>query len=501
MNNMLQTRRPDLVDELQEAGLHARYCGLSVSIKELLLLASLFLLELSIMLMPMAIYMKGERSFAIFLTSKPGMVFQGAIVLLFTVGAFIGYQYWVSKRSRSSHFRLIVMMNLVTVTLILVAAELTVRFSSQSSKEGETFGNTVLLPKNWQKVALHYRELLDKASGVISVLVYDELLGWTVGPNIRSADGLYYSSSEGIRAPHAGIKFADRPAKKRIALVGDSFTFGQEVTYEDTWGHHLEKALGSEFQVLNFGVPGYGVDQAYLRYEKDVRRWNPEIIIFSFINHDLVRTMSVYSFIAFPKSVLPFSTPRFVLSDGTLERINVPPLAPEAIFSRESISDLPFLEYQSDYDHWQWEKSLSHLPYLARLFVSRFPRWSHQNPQVSEEALVTLNATILQNFVRTARQAQATPIVVYLPSGNELKSTTQGSLAPISKQVLEEASIGYTDLRPCLMDLDPADRLAPDATHYSPQANAKIANCVYDVVNEKVGANEHQAVNDECCNG
>jgi len=149
MNNMLQTRRRDLVDELQEASLHARYCGLSVSTKELLLLASLFLLELSIMLMPMAIYMKGERSFAIFLTSKPGMVFQGAIVVLFAAGAFIGYQYWVSKRSRSSHFRLIVMMNLVTVTLTLVAAELTVRFSSQSSKEGETFGNTILLPKNW----------------------------------------------------------------------------------------------------------------------------------------------------------------------------------------------------------------------------------------------------------------------------------------------------------------------------------------------------------------
>jgi len=49
--------------------------------------------------------------------------------------------------------------------------------------------------------------------------------------------------------------------------VGDSFTFGQEVTYEESWGYLLEKALGSEFQVLNFGVAMYGVDQAYLRYE------------------------------------------------------------------------------------------------------------------------------------------------------------------------------------------------------------------------------------------
>jgi lysophospholipase L1-like esterase len=70
--------------------------------------------------------------------------------------------------------------------------------------------------------------------------------------------------------------FAAVPAKRRIAVVGDSFTFGLEVRYEDTWPYQLERALGPEFRVLNLGVDGYGVDQAFLRYRRDVLAWRPE---------------------------------------------------------------------------------------------------------------------------------------------------------------------------------------------------------------------------------
>lgn len=40
----------------------------------------------------------------------------------------------------------------------------------------------------------------------------------------------------------------------------------------------MDQLLGEEVQVLNFGVSGYGVDQAYqLRYEKDAKRWKPKV--------------------------------------------------------------------------------------------------------------------------------------------------------------------------------------------------------------------------------
>jgi hypothetical protein len=238
----------------------------------LLLPASLFVWELSIAGMLMAMYMKGDRPFAVFLSSNPGMVFLLAIAAFIIAGAVIIHQYLASKRSSSRHFRLIVMMNLVTVILILVTGEIAIRVASRDSREGEKIGRVELMPKNWETVALRCRQLVGKVSGSFSsYIVNDDLMGWTVGPNRQSTDGLYFSSSEGIRAPHEGVTFAKTAGKTRIALVGDSYTFAEEVRYEETWGYLLEKALGSEFQFLNFGVPGYGVDQAYLRYEKDAR--------------------------------------------------------------------------------------------------------------------------------------------------------------------------------------------------------------------------------------
>jgi hypothetical protein len=58
--------------------------------------------------------------------------------------------------------------------------------------------------------------------------------------------------------------------------------------------------LGPQVQVLHFGVDGYGVDQAYLRYQRDVRPWHPDLVILGFINHDLHRSLAVYSFVSFP---------------------------------------------------------------------------------------------------------------------------------------------------------------------------------------------------------
>jgi hypothetical protein len=450
--------------------------------KHLLLLASLFLWELSITVMLMAIYMKGDRPFAVFLSSNPGVVFLVTIAVSLIAGAVIIHQYLASKRSPSSRFSLIVMMNLVTVIVVLMTGEITIQKKSVSSIEGETLFGTVLRPKDWDKVALYYREITHQASGDLSYLVNDDLLGWTVGPNKQSADALYSSDSNGIRAPHAGITFAKLAGKTRIALMGDSFTFGHE-KYEDTWGYLLEEALGSEFQVLNFGVGGYGVDQVYLRYEKDVRKWNPKIVIYGVTSHALIRTMIVYPFVSFPNWNSPFSKPRFILRAGELKKMNVPALAPEAIFSKGSISELPFLEYDYGYKQSDWEKSLLHHSYLARLFVSRFPRWSAVNPDVSDEALASVNVAILKAFVRSAAQSGTIPLVVYFPNFATELGRPSSSL-PLGKRVLQEANIAYTDLTPCLLELNAADRFVPSGHYFSPQGIAAVANCLRPVVNE-----------------
>jgi len=102
-------------------------------------------------------------------------------------------------------------------------------------------------------------------SGDTYYLVADELLGWTVGPNRGQRGGLYFSSYEASRSAALNVHYAIRQPQYRIATVGDSFTFGDEVSFEASWPNRLEEQLGSKIQVLNFGVTGCGIDQAYLR--------------------------------------------------------------------------------------------------------------------------------------------------------------------------------------------------------------------------------------------
>lgn len=90
-------------------------------------------------------------------------------------------------------------------------------------------------------------------------------------------------------------------------------------------GAQLELSLPAGCRVLNFGVSGYGIDQMYLRYVKDVTAWHPNVVILSFIDHDLLRTMSLYGFLLFHMSDTPFPKPRFIIEGGRLSVINYPP--------------------------------------------------------------------------------------------------------------------------------------------------------------------------------
>lgn len=62
----------------------------------------------------------------------------------------------------------------------------------------------------------------------------------------------------GLRGPDATIA---KSKALRIAAIGDSFTYGWGVEFEDTWVHRVEAALrdaGVDAEILDLGVPGAG---------------------------------------------------------------------------------------------------------------------------------------------------------------------------------------------------------------------------------------------------
>lgn len=71
---------------------------------------------------------------------------------------------------------------------------------------------------------------------------------------------------------------------KRVAFVGDSFTFGLWASESDRTFVSVFDAVADEFDALNFGVPGYGLLDAELLIREELSKLKPRCIVLVFYN-------------------------------------------------------------------------------------------------------------------------------------------------------------------------------------------------------------------------
>jgi lysophospholipase L1-like esterase len=75
--------------------------------------------------------------------------------------------------------------------------------------------------------------------------------------------------------------------KTRVAIVGDSIVWGEDLPLESTLPRALGRELGDRFEVLNFGVTGYDTVQEAEWYRHTVRAFRPAIVVLVFCLNDL----------------------------------------------------------------------------------------------------------------------------------------------------------------------------------------------------------------------
>jgi len=119
----------------------------------------------------------------------------------------------------------------------------------------------------------------------MSLYIPDDLLGHVPNPRFQARHGnsLQTIDNDGLRC-NGETSPAREPA---ILAVGDSYTYGEEVNDAETWPAYLQQLTGR--RVLNGGVTGYGFDQAVLRAGQLADKYNPSVIIVSFLEDDLRR--------------------------------------------------------------------------------------------------------------------------------------------------------------------------------------------------------------------
>jgi len=80
------------------------------------------------------------------------------------------------------------------------------------------------------------------------------------------------------------------PGSVRIALLGDSTSFGWRVEYEQTYGElvrrKLEEHTGKATELRNFSLPGYNSQHLRVVLEDRVLPWQPDLVILHYDHND-----------------------------------------------------------------------------------------------------------------------------------------------------------------------------------------------------------------------
>ncbi|HEX9368837.1 MAG TPA: SGNH/GDSL hydrolase family protein [Vicinamibacterales bacterium] len=153
----------------------------------------------------------------------------------------------------------------------------------------------------------HSQALADLLAGRPSLFQHDAVLGWSLRPGFRSS--LCTIDADGLRRDR------ERPPPVapavEVATYGDSFTFGGDVADRDAYPEALARQE-PRIAVANYGVPAYGLDQAFLRYQRDGRGSHPQVVVIGFMSENIRRNVSVFRPFYQPVSLLPLAKPRYV---------------------------------------------------------------------------------------------------------------------------------------------------------------------------------------------
>lgn len=145
-------------------------------------------------------------------------------------------------------------------------------------------------------------------------LDFDPLLGWVNKPNLHIENIFGLGSHFTTDANRLRITPIQEEKKISIICSGDSFTLGLGVGDYETWCSLL---TNNNWKTYNLGQDAYGLDQMYLRYERDAKTINHQIHINAIITDDLDRATS-------PSLFEYFDKPYLTLQGTSLVNLNYP---------------------------------------------------------------------------------------------------------------------------------------------------------------------------------
>lgn len=251
-----------------------------------------------------------------------------------------------------------------------------------------------------------------------------------------------YDFSLGWKKRYA-TPFGERPrardyGKPLLAAFGDSFTYCDQVSDVETWEEQLAGMLSED--VYNFGVDGYGTDQAYLRFRQDFQKVAAPIVGLGLITENINRIVNRYRPFYSEHTGHSLTKPRFILRGEKRELIENPVRNENEI---AKLLDPKFVESLGENDWWFKRDNAPALrfPYTAILFQKRFwleifhRRGGREVDDVTPRPWANLWTyppardlmfSILDSFIDESKAAGRMPFIILLPSQTEVAAQMQG---------------------------------------------------------------------------
>ena len=324
---------------------------------------------------------------------------------------------------------------------------------------------------------------------------FDPLLGWSIRPNsrVRNDDIIYASNDIGIRSP----RHFDRtppPGVTRLAAFGPSFVHGDEVAYESTWEYHIERQR-PDLEVMNWGVNGYGTDQAFLRYQTQGAAYAPHVVIIGFEEESQLRNVNRFRpFYAFGTGI-PLTKPMFVLDGDGLRLLSNPFSSLTQLAEKIRIDPNGFLDVVCPYDlfcdaeryrtsPWDVIKSYRVLHTLAFELGRANGAPSIEQQAQREETIKQTSLRLVHLFVDTVRKNGSIPVLVMFPGRGTVERYQKGQAPAYAEGVrlLQNQGIYVLDLAASFVEangpnLDFTHLFAPGG-HYNDAGNQVVSRAI-----------------------
>lgn len=334
-----------------------------------------------------------------------------------------------------------------------------------------------------------YSHAINKSSQMDpGLLRYHPRLGWALNANWQGNhhhhdfDVSYQTNALGFRG---SLPLAlHQKNKPRVAIFGDSFTFGLGVNDDDTYVEQLQK-IRPQYQWFNVGIPGTSTDQQWLHWQMLDQQLRADHVMFAvYLGNDLLDNP-----LAFPLQAEQ-GKPFFKLHKQqlTLHNSPVPRQAKTASDRQLSIVSIAFgdaLERRG----WV-SKAISNSAILQRLMPRQSPLPSEQLNAIMKTRLVEqkrLQHALIKQAAQQAKNNQQGFTLLLLPGQSlitqpqSVSAIYQDHVRRFMLTVAEQNNIAVIDLSPALQQqFKPRSPLLfhPNEGHFTAAGHRVVANAV-----------------------